>query len=916
MEIRTRRETPEVRFFQSDIRKNGDAFTGLSRKERKIWKTYSPRKRQRILKKAKSYAVAPNNQEMADRQEPSAGKQRVRRPVQKRLYLESERYGMPERGDVRTGTVRRRQTIKQRYEYSDTNMRKVTGSMPGAIRNAGQARQQGSEKADAVSGYLDRNKQRQKKVIHKKSNRKQNPDIQKDRKQQTRSKKREQRRMLHYIRRTLNREQQKEDARDLEQNRSFIEETEKTARAGGYILGIPLRFLKKRAVSVKHLKESGMRTGMAVLAALGGAAFPLLLILVLMMMAGMFLASDEDTDQSVGSSNGEAIAAYAREWIGKTRYVWGAGRGGKDDWMDYADCSSFVSGVFSHFDHDIGSTTYAMEVSGGTVVATNGTDQALPGDLILFYSGSISTNASSHVAIYSGNGNMIHCSGGPENYDAAHAGRGVCESSVASDGRPYQVRRVVDSDILSAQQLLETLDGYASEIRKGNWNYGYDNAESFEEEKKGKRMLTEAQMVTWALRDMGVFDAGDGFTMQENGSISFAGGGSSKIRKYCETISCYKTVSQLKKEDTLQMGDICLYADHINVYAGDGKWYDVKKDSGKVASIGPMQKNQSEKVSQIYRLKGTAGPSGKELVKVVKAYDKEIRADIKKGKSWHASRLYGAGSFQKAIAPDGNKRLNGPRLVCWGLYDLGILEYGQTIYWSAAGKLVMNDTVKKELKESCKILEVKKSAGKLVKSGQLKAGDICFYGTKMQAAVYAGKGKCYTVPGAGSQSIRVQSLGPQALPSGIIKAIIRINEPVTTGGIGTGGHKVDGTGYTQAQQELIWAIVAQEDNGSYEGSLAVISTAMNRVDSPRWSYCGSNALQQLTAPGQFCYSIDTYWQARLGGNVPDYTKKAVEDCLKRGIRNHPYTCFRSTKGSETGANAVQIGANGNWYFGN
>ena len=916
MEIRTRRETPEVRFFQSDIRKNGDAFTGLSRKERKIWKTYSPRKRQRILKKAKSYAVAPNNQGMADRQEPSAGKQRVRRPVQKRLYLESERSGMPERGDVRTGTVRRRRTAKQRYEYSDTNMRKVTGSMPGAIRNAGQARQQGSEKADAVSGYLDRNKQRQKKVIHKKSNRKQNPDIQKDRKQQTRSKKREQRRMLHYIRRTLNREQQKEDARDLEQNRSFIEETEKAARAGGYILGIPLRILKKRAVSVKHLKESGMRTGMAVLAALGGAAFPLLLILVLMMMAGMFLASDEDTDQSVGSSNGEAIAAYAREWIGKTRYVWGAGRGGKDDWMDYADCSSFVSGVFSHFDHDIGSTTYAMEISGGTVIATNGTDQALPGDLILFYSGSISTNASSHVAIYSGNGNMIHCSGGPENYDAAHAGRGVCESSVASDGRPYQVRRVVDSDILSAQQLLETLDGYASEIRKGNWNYGYDNAESFEEEKKGKRMLTEAQMVTWALRDMGVFDAGDGFTMQENGSISFAGGGSSKIRKYCETISCYKTVSQLKKEDTLQMGDICLYADHINVYAGDGKWYDVKKNSGKVASIGPMQKNQSEKVSQIYRLKGTAGPSGKELVKVVKAYDKEIREDIKKGKSWHASRLYGAGSFQKAIAPDGNKRLNGPRLVCWGLYDLGILEYGQTIYWSAAGKLVMNDTVKKELKESCKILEVKKSAGKLVKSGQLKAGDICFYGTKMQAAVYAGKGKCYTAPGAGAQSIRVQSLGPQALPSGIIKAIIRINEPVTTGGIGTGGHKVDGTGYTQAQLELIWAIVAQEDNGSYEGSLAVISTAMNRVDSPRWSYCGSNALQQLTAPGQFCYSIDTYWQARLGGNVPDYTKKAVEDCLKRGIRNHPYTCFRSTRGSETGANAVQIGANGNWYFGN
>ena len=916
MEIRTRRETPEVRSFQSDIRKNGDAFTGLSRKEKKIWRTYSPKKRQRIIKKAKSYAAAQNNQGMEERQEVSAEKRWGHRQVQKRLYLESERYDLPERRYVQTGMARQRRDVRKNYDDPGIRMRKDIRGMPGAIRNAGLDRQQGSERTDTVSGYLDRNAQIQEKPLHNKSDRKQNPDSQTDRKKRVRDKKREQRRMLHYIRRNLNREQQKEDARDLEQNRSFLEETEKTARAGGYMLEIPVQFLKKRTATVKQLKESGMRTGMAVLAALGGAAFPLLLILILMMMAGMFLASDEETDQSVGSSNGEAIVAYAREWVGKTRYVWGAGRGGKDDWMDYADCSSFVSGVFSHFDHDIGSTTYAMEVSGGTVIATNGTDQALPGDLILFYSGSISANASSHVAIYSGNGNMIHCSGGPENYDAAHAGRGVCESSVASDGRPYQIRRVVDSDIISAQQLLETLDGYASEIRKGTWNYGYDNAESFEEEKKGKRMLTTAQMVTWALRDMGVFDTGDGFTTQGNGSISFAGGGSSKIRKYCETISCYKTVSQLKKEDTLQMGDICLYADHINVYAGDGKWYDAKKDSGKIASIGPLQKSQSEEVIQIYRLKGTAGPSGKELVKVMKVYDKEIRADIKKGKSWHTSRLYGAGSFQKAIAPDGNKRLNGPRLVCWGLYDLGILEYGQTIYWSTAGKLVMNDTVKKEVKESCKILEVNKSAGKLVKSGQLKAGDICFYGTRMQAAVYIGKGKCYTVPGAGAQSIKVQSLGPKDLPSGIIKAIVRINEPVTTGGIGTGGHKVDGTGYTQAQLELIWAIVAQEDNGSYEGSLAVISTAMNRVDSPRWSYCGSNALQQLTAPGQFCYSIDTYWQARLGGNVPDYTKKAVEDCLKRGIRNHPYTCFRSTKGSETGANAVQIGANGNWYFGN
>jgi len=124
------------------------------------------------------------------------------------------------------------------------------------------------------------------------------------------------------------------------------------------------------------------------------------------------------------------------------------------------------------------------------------------------------------------------------------------------------------------------------------------------------------------------------------------------------------------------------------------------------------------------------------------------------------------------------------------------------------------------------------------------------------------------------------------------------------------GNSTDNTDYTEEQMEIIWAIVCQEDGGSYAGALAVISTAMNRVDSAQWSYLGSNAYKQLTASGQFCYSIDTYWQRYLGGNVPDYVKQAVSDCLENGIRNHFHTSFRSyyTEGSE------QIGG-GNYYFG-
>ena len=142
----------------------------------------------------------------------------------------------------------------------------------------------------------------------------------------------------------------------------------------------------------------------------------------------------------------------------------------------------------------------------------------------------------------------------------------------------------------------------------------------------------------------------------------------------------------------------------------------------------------------------------------------------------------------------------------------------------------------------------------------------------------------------------------------------RIIPENASGGVGTGGHRVDPTNYSMADLQLIWAIVAQEDNGSYEGALAVISSAMNRADSPVWGYLGSTAMQQLCAPGQYCYSNDHYWEARLGGNVPEYVKQAVNDCLKKGIRNHSFTSFRSTKGSQTGPDAVQIG--GNWFFGN
>ncbi|MBP3868459.1 MAG: hypothetical protein J6D38_05025, partial [Solobacterium sp.] len=122
----------------------------------------------------------------------------------------------------------------------------------------------------------------------------------------------------------------------------------------------------------------------------------------------------------------------------------------------------------------------------------------------------------------------------------------------------------------------------------------------------------------------------------------------------------------------------------------------------------------------------------------------------------------------------------------------------------------------------------------------------------------------------------------------------------------------DTSDYTQEQLELIWAITAQEDDYSYEGALAVITTAMNRAEQNYGGH-GTDVLSQLTADGQFCYSPSVsdpiYYQRRLGGNVPEYVKQAVDDCLNGGIRNHTFTNFRSS--NRTG-DYVQIGSN--WYF--
>ena len=113
--------------------------------------------------------------------------------------------------------------------------------------------------------------------------------------------------------------------------------------------------------------------------------------------------------------------------------------------------------------------------------------------------------------------------------------------------------------------------------------------------------------------------------------------------------------------------------------------------------------------------------------------------------------------------------------------------------------------------------------------------------------------------------------------------------------------------YSAEEFDLLCAITAQECSSSYEGALAVITTACIRAESSKWGSKGSDPLSQYKAPGQFCYSIDSHWKKRLNGNYSSVVAQAVSDALN-GKRNHNYLSFRAAGH----ASGEYIG--GNVYF--
>jgi uncharacterized protein YgiM (DUF1202 family) len=101
-------------------------------------------------------------------------------------------------------------------------------------------------------------------------------------------------------------------------------------------------------------------------------------------------------DGSGVSSIRAAVVSYAKQFLGN-RYVYGG-----TSLTNGTDCSGFTMSVLAHFGYGIARTSGAQSNCGTNI----GVSEALPGDLI-FYSNGGRIN---HVAMYIGNGQVIHAS--------------------------------------------------------------------------------------------------------------------------------------------------------------------------------------------------------------------------------------------------------------------------------------------------------------------------------------------------------------------------------------------------------------------------------------------------------------------------------------------------------------------------
>ncbi len=107
--------------------------------------------------------------------------------------------------------------------------------------------------------------------------------------------------------------------------------------------------------------------------------------------------SESTTTTTTSSSSGSAILSYASQFVGNP-YVWGG-----TSLTNGADCSGFVLSVFANYGYSLPHSSASQSRRGTSISVSD----IQPGDLLFYGS---SSSSISHVAIYIGNGQIVHAS--------------------------------------------------------------------------------------------------------------------------------------------------------------------------------------------------------------------------------------------------------------------------------------------------------------------------------------------------------------------------------------------------------------------------------------------------------------------------------------------------------------------------
>ena len=611
----------------------------------------------------------------------------------------------------------------------------------------------------------------------------------------------------------------------------------------------------------------------------------------------------------------DMLLKYAEQFLGNP-YVWGG-----EDLVNGTDCSGYTRGIYRHFGYELPRCSYEQAEVGTKIPY----EEAQPGDLIFY----MRDGRVYHVMIYYGNGQVIH---------ASSSTTGIIISSVNVDKVCWAVRIINDIDADTTPRYLTSSKAGSTQasdlVSTGRLAYMGDASaqqkiieqlaaasETAMRETGFKRSILIAQAIQesgWVSFSNPV----DGGIVPEDNNIlgmnedlnghpmTYASGAASRIvpqwngyedvwgaesmRVYEDIESCFTDFASFRMNKHPELQGMTDYDDYLHLavlgYATDPTYEASLRQI--ISQYGLTQYDvlaEEEPVDYAsFTKESESAAQGDQRAQ------REVIKALKEVTSLEFKSCGIAPSLLIADAISGDWCTNAP-------------ENSNNIYGVEADEEWTGDTVDVMLgttgrRQFSKTLKVYDSLTDAVidYAETLKDGAPELVGLVDPSDIASR----LTADSSFTELYAKYNLGTADKDPMFLNA--------QKAGAGTTISTADHAQYTQEDLELIWAIVAQEDDGSYEGALAVISSAMNRADTNYGAY-GTTALEQLTADGQYCYSPKvsdpSLWQRRLGGNVPEFVKQAVEDCLTKGIRNNEYLNFRSS--NRTG-DYVQIG--GNWYF--